>query len=116
MVAREKFMKRNNLLVAFVAVLLLTGSAWAAAAKKSSSMGKVETAQGTIVSSSSSELVITAKVKGKEEQETFVINPETKTAGDLTAGFMAKVHYRSENGQNVATQISSHKMMASKKK
>ncbi len=71
---------------------------------------------GTIVSSSASELVLSSKVNGKTEQETFVINPQTKTRGTLTAGETATVRYKNENGQKVATMISAHKMAAAASK
>ena len=109
-------MKRNSLLIAFTMAVVLVGSALAAPAKHSTKMAGDLRISGTAVSSSASELVISSKVKGKTEQETFVVNPQTKTTGELAAGYMAVVHYRDDNGQKVATSISAHKMMAAKSK
>jgi len=107
-------MKRNYLLIAFTMAVVLVGSALAAPAKHSTKMAGDLRISGTVVSSSASELVISSKVKGKAEQETFVLNPQTKTGGSLTNGERVVVHYKSENGQKVATMVSAHKMMAAK--
>ncbi len=109
-------MKRNTLLIAFTMGLMLVGSALAATSKHSGSMNSGLRMSGTIVSSSSSQLVLSAKVKGKTEQETFVVNPETKIKGTLSSGERAMVRYKDENGQKVATWVSAHKVMASKTK
>jgi len=109
-------MKRNTLLVAFTLALVLVGSAFAAAKHTGNTAAATLKMSGTIVSSSSSELVLSSKVNGKAEQDNFVVNPETKTKGTLAAGERAVVRYKNENGQKVATMISASKMMASKKK
>jgi hypothetical protein len=101
-------MKKNTLLVAFTLALLLVGSAWAATAKHGSNMSGSKMS-GKIVTVNSSELTLASKVKGKSEQETFVINPQTKTAGTLNPGERATVRYKNENGQKIATMISAHK-------
>jgi type 1 fimbria pilin len=105
-------MKKNYVLIAFALVLVLVGSAWAAASKHNSNASGVMKMSGTVVSSSSTELVISSKVKSKTEQETFAVNPQTKTKGTLATGEMATVRYKNENGQKVATMISAHKMAA----
>jgi hypothetical protein len=107
-------MKRNSLLIAFTMAVVIVGSALAATSKHSSKMGGDLRMSGTVVSSSATELVISSKVKGKAEQETFAVNPETKTQGSLTNGERVVVHYKSEKGQKVATTISAHRMMAAK--
>ncbi len=104
-------MKRNSL-IAFALVLVLVGSAFAAASKHSSNASGIMKMSGTVVSSTSSELVLSSKMKGKAEQETFVVNPQTKTRGTLSAGETVTVRYKNENGQKVATMISAHKMAA----
>jgi hypothetical protein len=109
-------MKRSLLLVSFVAALFLAGSVWAAVPKQTGAQTGNLTMQGTIVSSSSSELVLSAKVKGKTEQETFVLNPQTKAMGDLAAGSVAVIHYKNDNGQKVATSINVHKAKQAKAK
>ena len=109
-------MKQRTLLVAFTMMLVLAGSAFAAASKNAGNAAGVLKMSGTIVSSGSSELVLSSQAKGKAQQQIFVVNPQTKTKGTLTAGEMAVVHYKKENGQKVATLISIHRMMASKNK
>jgi type 1 fimbria pilin len=109
-------MKRNSLLIAFTMVLVLVGSALAATSKHSSRATGELRISGTVVSSSNSELVLSSRIKGKAEQETFVVNPQTKTEGTLTKGERVMVHYKSENGKKIATIISAHKMMAAKNK
>ncbi len=108
-------MRRNSLLIMCMMALVLAGSAVAASAKHSAKMGELRMS-GTVVSSSASELVISSKFKGKAEQETFVLNPQTKTKGTLSNGERVIVHYKSENGQKVATMINAGKMMAAKSK
>ena len=100
---------KKNLLIGFVAGLLLIGSAWAAPSKNTANMSGTLKMSGKIVSSSSTELVMSSSKKGKTEQETFVVNPQTKTTGTLAAGERAIVRYKNENGQKVATMINAHK-------
>ena len=102
-------MKKNILLVGFVLGLLVVGSAWAATTKHTGTASHSLKMSGTIVSSSNSELVLSSKANGKSEQETFVINPQTKTKGTLNTGERAIVRYKNENGQKVATMISASK-------
>jgi hypothetical protein len=99
-------MKKSFMFIAMA--LLLTGSVWAASSKKSSNAATGMKMSGTIVSSSSSELVLSSPAKSKGQQETFTINPDTKTNGTLTAGSRATVRYKDENGQKVATMITAH--------
>jgi hypothetical protein len=111
-------MRKNVLLVGFVAGLLLIGSAFAATAKHHGSTAANGTLKmsGKIVSNSNSELVLSSTKNGKSEQETFVVNPQTKTKGSLSSGERAIVRYKNENGQKVATMISARKMNSSKTK
>jgi outer membrane lipoprotein-sorting protein len=109
-------MKRNTLLIVFSLALILVGSAWAQTAKHSSNAAKDMKMSGAVVSSSSSELVLSSTIKGKKEQETFVVNPQTKTRGTLAAGDRAVVRYKNENGQKVATIITVQKTVAAKHK
>ena len=109
-------MKRHTLLIAFSLVLILAGSALAATSKQTGNTAGVLKMSGTIVSSSSSELVLSCQAKGNMEQEKFVVNPQTKTKGTLTSGEKAIVRYRNENGQKVATMISAQAMMTAKSK
>ena len=109
-------MKRNISLMVFVLGLLVVGSAFAATAKHVSSSAAPLRMSGTIVSSSSSELILSSRIKGKAEQEKFAVNADTKTHGALSAGERVTVRYKDENGQKVATMIHVHKMMAAKSK
>ena len=86
--------------------LLLVGGAFAAQTK-STKPAKATTheASGTVVSASATSLVISHKVKGKDEQMTFVLNPETKKEGKIDTGSHATVHYRVENSENIATTV-----------
>jgi hypothetical protein len=86
--------------------LLLVGSVFAAQSK-STKPAKATTheASGTVVSVNATSLVISHKVKGKDEQMTFVLNPETKREGKLDVGSHATVKYRSENNEHVATMV-----------
>ena len=86
--------------------LLLVGSVLAGQSK-STKPAKATThdASGTVVSVNATSLVISHKVKGKDEQMTFVLNPETKREGKLDVGSHATVKYRSENSENVATMV-----------
>jgi hypothetical protein len=104
------------MLIAFAFALILASSVFAAPSTHKGKMAGDLKISGTVVSSSSSELVLTSKTKGKAEQETFAVNPETKTMGSLTTGERVIVHYKNENGQKIATMINAHKMMASKGK
>jgi hypothetical protein len=109
-------MKRNSILIAFTLALLLAGSVFAAPSTHKGKLPGDLRISGTVVSTSSSELVLTSKIKGKTEQEAFAVNPETKTMGSLTAGERVIVHYKNQNGQKIATRINAHKMMAAKGK
>jgi hypothetical protein len=100
--------KRSTMFIALTMALLLVGSVWAATPKKSSNAATGMKMSGRIISSSNSELVLSSPAKGKGQQESFVINPETKTNGNLTAGSRATVRYKDENGQKVATMITAH--------
>ena len=100
-------MKRNTLLVAFTLALLVVGSAWAATAKHNT-MSALKMS-GKIVTVNDTQLTLASTVKGKSEQETFVINPQTKKPVTLNPGERATVRYKNENGQKIATTISAHK-------
>jgi hypothetical protein len=104
-------MKRIVSLIAGVLFLVsmagfaANGPAKSRDSKSSKSSSVTHQATGTITSVDANNLVISHKVKGKEEQSTFAMNDQTKKQGDLKTGERATVHYRSENGQNVATVV-----------
>jgi len=83
-------------------LLLMAVAAFAQAPKT-----KVTTASatGTITSVDEGKLVLSHKVKGKDETTTFILNADTKKEGDLKPGARVTVHYKVENNQNIATQV-----------
>jgi TolA-binding protein len=90
----------------------------AALAQAPKAKATTASATGTISSIDEGTLVLSHKVKGKEEQTTFMMNASTKREGDLKTGEKVDVHYRVEDGQNVATvvKVMSTKMASSSKK
>ncbi len=102
-------MKRGTALIATFMLLF----AMAAFAKQSGSSAKTNKAKsevtrqatGTISSADNGKLVLTHKVKGKDEQTSFVMNDQTRKQGDLRSGEKATVHYKVENGENIATVV-----------
>jgi Cu/Ag efflux protein CusF len=108
-------MRKHTLLIAVLLSLFVVGSAFAEAPKHSHAAASL-TVSGTIVSSNSSQLVLKSSVKGKMEEETFAVNPQTKINGTLKEGEKATVQFKNDNNQKIATVISVHKLMAQKKK
>lgn len=97
-----------------VAILSLAGSAFAAqgtpAAKpepsrKPASAMALHEVTGTVVSADATKLVISHVVKGKSEETSFMLGPETAKSGKLEPGLHAMIKYRMDNGQNVATLV-----------
>ena len=109
-------MKRNTLLIALVLGLIMAGSVLAAGSKPAGNATESSKISGTIVSSSSSELVVSSVLKGKTERETFVVNAQTKTSGTPAAGEKVTVRYKNENGEKIATMISVRKSLIAKGK
>jgi hypothetical protein len=105
---KEKKMKRSTLFIVLSLALLITGSLYARPKTHSSNTATGMKMSGAIVSSSNSELVLSSNIKGKSQQETFLINPQTKTKGNLAAGNKAIVRYKDENGQKIATMVTAH--------
>src|SRR3989304_2525120 len=104
-----------------VLCLALSGAAFASQGKAASSTAKTTTAKspavpaktatktmsasGTVVSSSANSLVISHKVKGKDEQMTFSMDSATQKERTITDGANVSVKYHSENGTNMATWV-----------
>jgi hypothetical protein len=88
--------------LALVAGLIVALSGSGFAAKKS---GSGHVAVGTITSIDNNQVVINEKVQGKEQPMTFKLDSSTKKSGNLTNGTAVRIHYRTENNQNVATAI-----------
>src|SRR5215471_7436188 len=61
--------------------------------------------QGTIISITANQLVITRTVRGKANQMTFALTSETLRTGTLAAGTRVSVQYRQANNQNIAAAI-----------
>jgi hypothetical protein len=122
---------------AFVAMIAISGTAFAAqaapaaskkevaskpataqpAAKKEAAAKKApavanKTTAGTVKSSSASSLVIS---KGGKDQ-TFVVNSSTETKGTLDAGAHVTVHYKMDGKDMVATAVTVAPAKAAKSK
>src|SRR5881397_414658 len=61
--------------------------------------------QGTIASMDSGKLVLSRKRRGKAQQVTFVLNPQTRRYGSLATGARVTVQYREDNNQRIATAL-----------
>jgi hypothetical protein len=107
---------KSKLTISALALALLAGTAWAQGAAKSASKQPTATkaassqmhtrvASGNIVSVDDNKLVLSHKVKGKAQEMSFDLTPSTHKTGKLQAGSKATVHYRVENGNNVATDV-----------
>ncbi len=92
-----------------MALMLLVSSAsflqGTAQAKPKAKASVTHQATGVITSVEPNKVVLSHKVKGKEEQTTYIMNTQTKREGDLKSGEKAIVHYRVENKENVVTSI-----------
>jgi len=62
-------------------------------------------AVGTIKSVDGNTLVVSHKMGGKEQDTTFVLNPETRREGMMKVGAKVTVHYKVEGTQNIATVV-----------
>ena len=78
-----------------------------AASAKAGTSSKTAThqASGTVVSSDANTLVISHRFRGKAENMTFALNPETKTRGKLEASARVTIKYRVEGNENVALDV-----------
>ena len=92
------------------------GNSQAAKTEQSASSTRVHQATGTISSVDANKLVLSHKVKGKEEETTFVLNDQTKKEGELKPGEHATVHYKIENKEDVATMVKVSPAKASAKR
>jgi hypothetical protein len=111
-------MKRATSLVIGL-VFLMSVAAFAQSSKAKEPKAKAAVtrqASGTVSSVEADKLVLSHKVKGKEEETTFILNDQTKKEGDLKAGERVTVHYKAENGSNVATMVKVAASMAKSRK
>jgi hypothetical protein len=76
--------------------------------------GTKHVAVGTITSIDANQVVITEKVKGKDEPMTFKLDSLTKKTGNLANGSRVTIHYRTDKNQNIATAVSERKVKSAK--
>jgi hypothetical protein len=74
-------------------------------AGKTAKSGSRHIASGTISSIDDNHVVISEKIKGKEQPVTFNMDSSTQKSGNLQAGALVTIQYRTENSQNVATAV-----------
>ncbi len=91
--------------VAVMAGLLLVMAVAAFGQAAKAQAPKTLEAKGTVVSVDDNSLVLEHKVQGKDTKTTFVLNAETKKEGKLAPKGKATVHYKVEDGQNIATMV-----------
>ena len=107
---------KRTLVVSIIAMsLIASGSLWAkipkgqkttAAATEKQTKPKMFVASGQIVSADDSKLVLSHKVNGKAEEDSFALNQDTRKQGDLAPGAKATVHYTSTaGGDKTATAV-----------
>ena len=77
----------------------------AAAPAKPAKGPALHTLMGKVVSCSDTQLVLSHHVKGKATETTFALDANTKKHGELKAGEMVTVSYKTENDQNLATRV-----------
>jgi len=107
-------MSISRTLIFGAALMLATGGAALAAqtssqtnSTKSSDTAKatVHQEKGTVSSMTSSELVLSRSVQGKQEQTTFKLDSSTKKEGAIEKGANVAVYYKDQNHERIATQI-----------
>jgi|SRR6516225_1902278 len=96
-------MKLRIKTLALVAGLIVALSLPAVGFAKGTAKGQV--AVGTITSIDNNEVKIKEMVSGKEQPMTFKLDASTKKVGNLATGATVTIHYRTQNNQNVATDI-----------
>jgi hypothetical protein len=90
---------RNLALVAGL-VVALSGSAFAA--KHS---GSKHTVMGTITSIDANQVVVSEKIKGKDQSMTYKLDSSTQKSGKLANGTPVTIQYRTDKNQNIATAV-----------
>ena len=61
--------------------------------------------QGTIASIDANRMVITRKVRGKEDRLAFSMNSQTLRSGNLVAGSRVSVQYHEGDSQKIAAAV-----------
>lgn len=108
-------MKIGKLLTLAAALLLCAGVGMAARTQTTTNSSKTNTTtsakmtthhlKGTISSVTGSDLIVTHKYKGKDENSTFMLNSTTKKEGNLNKGALAVVYYEVKDNQKIATEV-----------
>lgn len=108
-------MKIGKLLTLAATLVLCAGVGMAARTPTTTNSSKTNTSTsakmtthhltGTISSVTGSDLVVTHKYKGKDENSTFMLNSATKKEGNLNKGSLAVVYYELKNNQKIATEV-----------
>src|SRR5262245_10467999 len=73
--------------------------------KTKATKGAMHRATGTVTSIDNDKLVLNHKVSGKTEDETIMLNSDTKKPSDVKTGDRVSVQWRDENNQKIATTI-----------
>lgn len=90
-------------------MLLGGGTALAAQTSSHNNVKKAEPTvheeMGTVSSMTSSELVLSHMVKGKQEETTFKLDSSTKKEGTIDKGAHVAVYYKDQDHERVATEV-----------
>jgi hypothetical protein len=99
-------MRFTNTNWALILALIVTLSGSVFASKKGSIQHSGRhMAVGKITSIDANQVVVSEKVKGKDQTMTYKLDSSTQRSGNLTVGTPVTIQYRTENNQNVATTL-----------
>jgi hypothetical protein len=107
-------MSISRILIFGAALMLTTGTAAFAAevssqnsSTKSSNTEKatIHEEMGTVSSLTTSQLVLSHSVKGKQEETTFKLDSSTKKEGMIDKGAQVAIYYKDQNHEHVATEV-----------
>jgi Cu/Ag efflux protein CusF len=73
--------------------------------KTKTTKGAMHRATGTVTSVDNDKLVLNHTVNGKLQDDTIMLNSDTKKPADLKTGDRVSVHWRDENNQKLAAAI-----------
>ena len=97
--------------LAGLAGLLALSTCWAGPVSSTSTplaaqqAEKDQTASGKVTAVKGNSFSIEAKEGAATKTLSFVTNKDTKVTGEIKAGANVEVNYRTEGGQNIATQV-----------
>jgi hypothetical protein len=98
-------LKSTNLALILALIVTLSGSVFASKKASTQHSGAQHMVVGKITSIDANQVVVSEKVKGKEQSMTYKLDSSTQRSGNLTVGTPVTIQYRSENNQNVATTL-----------